>query len=83
MNEIQSEPHGRTGKKSLLADIIEKLPPGERNDFIDALDDKSIPATAIARVMHRRGFKLTKDVIARYRRGELMTDLRGVVDEVR
>lgn len=66
----------------MLADIVKQLSKEERKDFLAALDDKSISAPAIAKVMRRRGFKLTPDVISRYRRGDLSTDLREVSDEV-
>ena len=39
-------------------------------DFLKAVNDGIIPATAIERVLERRGIKLAAPAITRHRRGE-------------
>jgi len=77
LNQIKTE-KVRHGKKSRLADILEKLPKDQRKDFIAALDDHSISASKICKVMARHGHKITPEIVSRYRRGHLRTDLHEV-----
>lgn len=77
LNEIKSE-KTRMGKKSRLAEIIEQLPKDDRADFISALDDHAISASKICKVLERRGIRVTQEVISRYRRGALRTDIHEV-----
>lgn len=77
LSEIKSE-KSKLGKKSRLAEIIEQLPKDQRKDFISALDDHTISASKIVKVLERRGIKLTVEIISRYRRGALRTNLHEV-----
>ena len=72
LSEIKKE-HVRIGKKSKIEEIIEGMSDQDKKDLLSALDDVAIPASKISRVMARRGHKLSVQVIARYRRGELAT----------
>jgi hypothetical protein len=54
-----------------LERVLESLPEADRIDLIEALQDSSIPAAVIARVMQQRGIQLRADAITRYRRGEV------------
>lgn len=65
------------GKKSRIAEILDKLPKDDQKDLLAALDDHSIPASNISRAMAKRGHKLAINVISRYRRGELVTKVDG------
>lgn len=65
------------GKKSRIAEILDKLPKEDQKDLLAALDDHSIPASNISRAMAKRGHKLAINVISRYRRGELVTKVNG------
>lgn len=65
----------RKGNKSRIAEIMESLSPEDRKDFKKALDDHSIPASNISKAMGKRGYKLAINVISRYRRGELTTEI--------
>ena len=73
-DDIKRE-QARKGNKSRIAEIIEKLPAEDKKDFKKALDDHSIPASNISKAMEKRGFKLAVNVISRYRRGELSTEI--------
>ena len=63
------------GNKSRILEILEELPKEDRKDFLDALNDHSIPASNISKAMSKRGYKLAINVISRYRRGELVTKI--------
>lgn len=57
-------------------EILESLNDEEdRKDFLDALNDHSIPASNISKAMNKRGYRLAINVITRYRRGELVTQI--------
>lgn len=73
-DDIKKE-QGIGGNKSRIAEIIEDLSKEDRKDFIDALNDYSIPASNISKAMAKRGYKLAINVISRYRRGELVTKI--------
>lgn len=64
------------GNKSRIVDVMEKLSKEDAADLKKALDDHEIPASNISRAMAKRGHKLAPDVINRYRRGELATDIK-------
>lgn len=66
----------RKGNRSRIAEIADSLPDNDRKDFLKALDDHSIPASNIAKALEKRGFKLAVNVISRYRRGELVTEIK-------
>lgn len=74
LNDIKESkaPHG---KKPRILEILEDLSDTDRIDLIAALDDHGIPASNIVKAMSRRGYKLEQSVIARYRRGELVTNI--------
>lgn len=64
------------GNKSRIMEILESLNDEEdRKDFLDALNDHSIPASNISKAMNKRGYRLAINVITRYRRGELVTQI--------
>lgn len=66
----------RKGNRSRIQEIAEQLSDSDRKDFIKALDDHGIPASNISKALETRGFKLAPNVISRYRRGELVTDIK-------
>ena len=66
----------RKGNKSRIAEILEALPADEKKDLLKALNDHSIPASNITKALEKRGFKLAGNVISRYRRGELATEIK-------
>jgi hypothetical protein len=74
-DDIKGEKSHR-GTRSRIAEIIDGLSEDDAKDFKKALDDHSIPASNISRAMNKRGFKLAINVISRYRRGELATDIK-------
>lgn len=76
LNEIKDSAVSQ-GKRSRIAEILDKLPKEEQKDLLAALDDHSIPASNISRAMAKRGHKLAINVISRYRRGELVTKVYG------
>jgi hypothetical protein len=70
-NQITAAQPLRSGKQGILERVLESLPESDRLDLIEALQDSSIPAAVIARVMQQRGIQLRADAITRYRRGEV------------
>jgi hypothetical protein len=70
-NQIAAAQPLVSGKQGILQRVLESLPDSDRVDLIEALQDSSIPAAVIARVMQQRGIQLRADAITRYRRGEV------------
>ena len=65
-NEIKQEKI-TTGKKSRITEIAESMSASDRKDMYAALDDHTVSASQISRVMARRGHKLSIQIIYRYR----------------
>lgn len=74
-DEIKKE-NSKKGNKSRIAEILDRLSEDEKKDLIKALDDHSIPASNISKALAKRGHKLAVNVISRYRRGELATEIK-------
>lgn len=55
-------------KGCTLAEFVQTLTPEESAATIEAVKDRSIQAAAIARVLRRRGWSRTEQVINRHRR---------------
>lgn len=65
-DEIAAEkPRYKRGSK--IDRIIEQLDGQDRDDFIAALRDKSVPNVVLMRVMQRRGFDISDSGISTYR----------------
>jgi hypothetical protein len=76
-SEIQTELRAsRTPQSSRLQEIADALTGDDRADYIAALHDKTISAYALAKVLCRRGFKVSHSLIAMYRRGALSYEVR-------
>jgi hypothetical protein len=73
LNEIKSTKPAQ-GRKTLLHDVIAGLEKQDRKDLLDAIRDSSVPATVVAKVMAKRGFKLPASTVNRFRRGEANLD---------
>lgn len=73
-DEIKKDKAQR-GAKSRIHEILAVLSAEEQKDLIKALDDKAIPAANISRALAKRGHKLHPNIISRYRRGELVTEI--------
>ncbi len=65
LQEIKQEKRARI--KNRIDTIIEQLGEVEGQQFLDALNDHSIPATSIVRVMTRRGYKLSDTQVSNFR----------------
>jgi len=68
-DDIAAENSVTVRRKSRIQEIAEALAEDERAEFLAALDNRSISAVAIIRVMQRRGFVLSESVVSNYRRG--------------
>ena len=73
--DIQQEKSQR-GNRSKIAEILQELSKADKDDLVKALDDHSIPASNISKALKKRGILLSGNVISRYRRGELVTDIK-------
>lgn len=70
-DEIKSEPSKNGGiKRRRIWQIADALDEEDRMAFLAALDDFSVPARSIVRVIERRGFQLSESVISNYRSGQ-------------
>jgi hypothetical protein len=69
-DEIRSEPSRNGGvKRRRLWQIADSLDAADREALFAALDDFSVPARSIVRVLARRGFVVSESVISNYRSG--------------
>jgi hypothetical protein len=66
-DEIANERPKR--RKNRIEQIAARLNDDDRVAFIDALNDPSITAVAIIRVLARRGIKLSESSVSTYRSG--------------
>lgn len=67
-DEIRNEPSKRRRRNSIHF-VLDKLDEKDRQALIDALNDHSISAISIFRVMQARGLPISESVISNYRRG--------------
>lgn len=76
-SEIQTEiRQARKPAKPRLQEIADGLDGDDRADFIAALNDKTVSAYALAKVLNRRGFRVSNSLITIYRRGALSYEVR-------
>lgn len=70
INEIRSEKATATGRIPRIQRVLESMDDADRKELVEALDDHTIPAPTISRVLERRGIDLDSSSIGKYRRGE-------------
>jgi hypothetical protein len=66
-DDIRSEVHS-PGTACGVAATLALLPPADAADLEKAVDNKSIPATAIHRALRKRGIQISDQSIGRHRR---------------
>ena len=58
----------RVGKPPRKIDLVlEQLNTQDRADLLEAINDHSISASVISRVLHNKGFEVTRGAVQRYR----------------
>jgi len=58
----------RVGKPPRKIDLIlEQLNKQDRADLLEAINDHSISPSVISRVLHNKGFEVTRGAVQRYR----------------
>lgn len=67
-NEIDQS-RRRSGPKRRLDEIMSELSEEDAADLQAALDDQSVPQSAICRALAKRGISLSQAVISNYRTG--------------
>lgn len=68
LDDIMSE-KPRLSLKCSVAILKDQLEKNDREDLETALDDVMIQSTIIARVLERKGHKISATAVARHRRG--------------
>ena len=71
LTEVKSQPP-KLKHQSHFRRAYEALPKEEREDFANAVRDRSIPLTAIKRVLELRGIKISTCSLSRARNGEIL-----------
>ena len=71
MEEIKNS-KSVSGRIPMLLQIINKLDAQDKADLVNALNDYTISAPAISRVLENRGHRISVGSINSYRRGELI-----------
>ncbi len=61
------------GKKTRIAEVMEQLSDEDRAQLQEALDNKNITPSVIETVMAKRGFKLSANMIYKYRQGKYVS----------
>ena len=69
--QVKNEPE-KLKHKSHFRRAFEALPEEDREDFVKAVLDTSIPLVSIKRVLDKRGIKISVSSIARARNGEIL-----------
>lgn len=64
-------------RKNQLDVVIESLNADDLGDFLTLLEDKNVSATALVRVMQKRGFNLHRHAIIDYRNGAFRYQIEG------
>ena len=70
LSEIRSEKVVPSGRIPRIQRVLESMDETDRKELVEALDDHTIPAPTISRVLERRGIDLDSASIGKYRRGE-------------
>jgi hypothetical protein len=72
---IKAETNGVvSGRVPLIFGAANQLPEKERAEFWEAVNDLTIPAPAIVRVLQARNIRITAASINKFRRGEYAHD---------
>jgi hypothetical protein len=77
LNEIRSEKAVPSGRIPRIKRVLDGMDETDRKELIEALDDYSISAPTISRVLERRGIDLDASSINKYRRGEFTHVTKG------
>ena len=70
LSEIRSEKIVPSGRVPRIQRVLEGMDEADRKELIEALDDYTITAPTISKVLQRRGIDLDAASINKYRRGE-------------
>lgn len=65
----KSQEHGRNGPLCGVRSALLAMEPAQKKELAEALDDFSIHATMIAKVLAEDGLQLSQGAIQRHRRG--------------
>ena len=77
INEIRSEKVVPSGRIPRIQRVLEGMDETDRKELVEALDDYTIPAPTISKVLQRRGIDLDAASINKYRRGEFAHVIKG------
>lgn len=77
LNEIRSETATPSGRYPRICRVLDGMDEADRKELIEALDDYTIPAPTISKVLQRRGIDLDAASINKYRRGEFAHVIKG------
>jgi len=64
-------------RKTQLDVIVESLTGDDLQDFVELIADETVSATALVRVLNKRGFKIHRQAINEYRRGSFRYTIEG------
>lgn len=67
LDTFKQEPTSIKGLKSVVDTILKQLDDADRKDLLDALNDRTIQAVVIAKVLQRRGHKINHQSVTRWR----------------
>jgi hypothetical protein len=77
LSEIRSEKTVPSGRIPRIQRVLEGMDEADRKELVEALDDYTIPAPTISKVLQRRGIDLDAASINKYRRGEFAHVIKG------
>jgi len=69
LKEIKETKDRIGGKPRQLDLVLKKLDSADRDDLLKALNDSNISCSVIARVLTKRGFPISRQMIQRFRAG--------------
>jgi len=77
LSEIRTEKTIHSGRVPRIIRVLEGMDDTDRKELVEALEDYTIPAPTISRVLERRGIDLDSSSINKYRRGEFAHVIKG------
>ena len=77
LNEIRTEIPTPSGRVPRILRVLDGMDEADRKELREALDDYTIPAPTISKVLQRRGIDLDAASINKYRRGEFAHVIEG------
>jgi hypothetical protein len=69
IDDARAAQRASNGTRCTVSKVREAMPEEDRAEYDEALNDPTIPATILSRVLRDRGYEISGQPIARHRKG--------------